>query len=221
MGIRKDYDLEKIYKLPHIDLRRTVGIFQIPILKNQKCFPEKLINFCDAMQYDHFDSYVHFYLDDGKIECLWRKPERYIERLKKFRGVFTPDFSLYTDMPTAMQIWNIFRSRLLGQMFQNAGIKVIPTVSWSDKRSFAFCFDGLPQHGIVSVSSVGVLRDKMFLRRFMTGLKLMIDKVEPVGIVFYGKVPSFDFGSIVVREYQTTTFQWKSQQKKVYYKENP
>lgn len=221
MKKRKDYDLAKIYKLPYIDLRKTAGDFQMPILKREKRFPEKVIDFCDAMRYDRFDCHVHFYLDDGKFERLWRNPERYRERMKLFRGVLTPDFSLYADMPITMQMWNVFRARLLGQMFQNAGINVIPAVSWSDRRSFSFCFDGLPMHGIVSVSSVGVCRNKIFLRRFTAGLKTMIEKIEPAGIVFYGKIPSFDFRSIPVREYQTTTFSWKNQQKDVHYKETP
>lgn len=48
----------------------------------------------------------------------------------------------------------------------------------------------------------------------------MIAKIEPVGIVFYGKIPSYNFGAIEVREYQTTTFQWKKQQKEIHYKGN-
>ncbi len=220
MGKRKDYDLERIYKLSHIELRRTIGNFQMPMLKQEKHFPENLVNFQEAMRRNIFNRYVHFYLDDGKFECLWHNPERYLERLHLFAGVLTPDFSLYTDMPLAMQIWNVFRSRLLGKILQDSGIKVIPTVSWSNDHSFPFCFDGIPKHGLVSVSSVGIWRDKAFLRLFMLGLEAMIEKIEPVGIVFYGKIPEFNFGEITVREYQTTSFQWKNQPKDVHYKEN-
>ena len=42
-----------------------------------------------------------------------------------------PDFSLYLDMPMAMKIWNVYRSRLIGQMMQDADIVVIPTLSWA------------------------------------------------------------------------------------------
>ncbi|MEG2076689.1 MAG: DUF4417 domain-containing protein, partial [Victivallaceae bacterium] len=205
MGKRKDYDLDRIYKLSQIELQRTAGDFQMPTLKPETVFPEGLIDFNDAMRYDRFSSHVHFYMDDGKFECLWRDPERYFSRLKSYAGIFTPNFSLYTDMPIAMQIWNTFRSRLIGQMMQSAGIKVIPSVTWADKGSFAFCFDGLPKSSIVAVSSVGVWRDKVFSRKFMRGLSAMIAALEPSGIAFYGKVPSSDFGKIVIKNYPITT----------------
>jgi len=31
--------------------------------------------------------------------------------LAKYDCVLTPDFSTYTDMPTPMKLWNIYRSR--------------------------------------------------------------------------------------------------------------
>ncbi|MGQ7329867.1 DUF4417 domain-containing protein, partial [Streptococcus suis] len=78
------------------------------------------------------------------------------EKLTEFDCVLTPDFSLYQDMPIAMQIWNVYRSRLIGQMMQNYGCTVIPTVSWSRHESFVFCFDGLPRNATLAVSTIGV-----------------------------------------------------------------
>lgn len=78
----------------------------------------------------------------------------------KFDCVLTPDFSLYTDMPKAMMIWNTYRSRLLGWFWQQEGLTVIPTVSWADEDSFNFAFDGLPLNATLAVSTVGVKRAK-------------------------------------------------------------
>lgn len=33
------------------------------------------------------------------------------------------------------------------------GIRVIPTVAWSDRGSFDFCFKGIPKGSIVAVST--------------------------------------------------------------------
>ncbi|MGQ7551471.1 DUF4417 domain-containing protein, partial [Streptococcus suis] len=41
-----------------------------------------------------------------QFERIWQRPEFYIEKLTEFDCVLTPDFSLYQDMPIAMQIWN-------------------------------------------------------------------------------------------------------------------
>lgn len=65
--------------------------------------------------------------------------------LKKYECVFTPDYSLYADMPIPMLIWNTYRSRFLGAYYQAEGVKIIPTVSWSLENSFDFCFAGLPK----------------------------------------------------------------------------
>jgi len=46
---------------------------------------------------------VHFFVDDYQFERLWRNPERYVDRLKKYACVLTPDFSPYADMPMATQ----------------------------------------------------------------------------------------------------------------------
>ena len=220
MPDRKEYELDKIYKLSYVDLSKFVGKFQIPKLKRIRCLPKNLISFKEAMKHNNFEAFVHFYLNDGDFECLWRNPERYIDRLKKFNGILTPDFSLYTDMPLAMQIWNVYRSRIMGIMFEQNGIKVIPTISWSDSRSFDFAFDGIPKHGIVSVSSVGIWKEQKCHRLFLKGLSAMIQALQPTCIVFYGKLPAYDFGSITVIHQEPDTFFWKKRFDGVYYKED-
>lgn len=63
---------------------------------------------------------IHFYLDDYQFERLWVNPEKYIDILKEYECILSPDFSLYIDMPIDMKIWNIYRSRLIGQLYQLA-----------------------------------------------------------------------------------------------------
>lgn len=65
-----------------------------------------LIGFHNTKIHDaqNADKAVHFYIDDYKFECIWNRPERYLRRLSQYRFVLTPDFSLYTNMPLAMQI---------------------------------------------------------------------------------------------------------------------
>lgn len=97
----------------------------------KKDFVFLLFGFDKAICSKEFDNGVHFYLEDSKFERMWRNPYRYIPILKRFSFVLTPDFSIYTDMPEAMQIWNIFRSRLLGQMLQREGM-TLPVYSVDD-----------------------------------------------------------------------------------------
>lgn len=106
----------------------------------------------------------------------------------------------------AMKVWNVYRSRLIGQIMQDAGIRVIPTVSWAEPETYAFCFDGLPQGGNVAVSTVGVMCDKEAQRIFRDGMAAMIEKVKPALILMYGKPMPEACGDVPYRSYENDTF---------------
>ena len=108
---------------------------------------------------DKADLGCHFFIDDYQFERLWQRPARYLDVLKPYKCVLTPDFSLYMDMPDAMQEWNRYRSAALGWYWAQNGITVIPTLSWAQPSSYRFCFNGIPKHSTVATSTVGVARD--------------------------------------------------------------
>ena len=140
---------------------------------------------------------VHFFLDDYQFNRVWNDPDRYIDLFRRFRYVLTPDFSLYTDFPKALQIYNHYRKHWLGAYWQLNGINVIPTVCWSDKESFEWCFDGEPTQSVVGVSSVGTQKSKDTKRKFLDGYFEMVDRLQPTQIIFYGNVPEECNGNIV------------------------
>ena len=119
-----------------------------------------------------------------------------------FDATLLPDFSLYMDMPKAMQIWNTYRSRLIGQIMQDRGLTVIPTVSWSDPDSYEFCFDGLPSHGTLCTSTVGVRRYSEAMEVWKHGMDEMITRLEPTRLIIYGGPIEFDYGDIAVHFYE-------------------
>ena len=140
---------------------------------------------------------VHFFLDDYQFNRVWNNPDAYINMLSKFRYVMSPDFSTYTDFPKALQIFNHFRKHWLGAYMQMYGIDVIPTISWSDEKSFEWCFDGEPVGGVVAVSSVGVMNSKERKLLFMNGYNEMVKKLQPETILFYGQIPEECTGNII------------------------
>lgn len=74
-------------------------------------------------------------------------------------------------------------------LWQSLGIDVIPTIAWSDKDSYAWCFDGVPKNAVVAVSSVGTQADKETKKLFLQGWEMMLKKLEPDKVIFYGLVP--------------------------------
>lgn len=129
---------------------------------------------------------VHFFIDDYQFLRLWKKPDTYIERLRKFKCVFSPDFSTYLEMPTAMQIYNHYRKHWIARYFADNGATVIPTISWSTPESFEWCFDGEPRGSVVAISNVGCMRDPECRTLFSLGFEEMKRVLEPSAILCYG-----------------------------------
>ena len=179
------------YNLDIYDPFEVVGIYDMPVIRKVEHVPKDLLGFNYAGSSKKYEAGIHFFLDDYQFERLWRSPQTYINMLSKFDCVLTPDFSLYTDMPKAMMIWNTYRSRLLGWFWQQEGLTVIPTVSWADEDSFNFAFDGLPLNATLAVSTVGVKRSKEATKLWIAGFEQMIARCQPKKVIVYG--PKLDY----------------------------
>lgn len=140
---------------------------------------------------------IHFFLDDYQFARVWNSPDFYIGMLKDFKYVLTPDFSLFTDYPKALQLYNHYRKHWLGRYWQMHGIQVIPTICWSDEESFEWCFDGEPVGGVVAVSAMGSRRYEASRDFFMIGYEEMVRRLEPTQVIFYGDVPEGCQGNII------------------------
>lgn len=174
------------------------GTYGIPHLFTEQVTADSFIGFNYAKSCKvPFDKGLHFFIDDYQFTRLWSNPDAYLELLRQFKCVCTPDFSTYTDFPKAIQIYNHYRKHWLGAYWQQNGITVIPTVSWSDKSSFEWCLDGEPEGGTVAVSSVGTQLNKESRKLFLDGYKEMLTRLQPSLIYFYGNVPEECNGNIV------------------------
>ena len=167
-----------------------VGEYGIPCVKPENINPSNFIgfNYVKGCKEPH-NLGVHFFIDDYQFSRVWTDPDAYIEKLAQFKCVCTPDFSLYRDFPKAIQLYNHYRKCWLGAYWQQNGITVIPTVTWSDEMSFEWCFDGVPHNSMIAVSSVGTQVDKEAKRLFEIGYNKMLEVLEPASIYFYGCVP--------------------------------
>jgi hypothetical protein len=157
------------------------------ISKNIDC-REKIINCC---------------VDDYQLIRLWNRPDIYVEMLKKFKAVCSPDFSLYTDHPKALQLFNHYRKHWLGAYWESKDIKVIPTICWSDSSSFEWCFDGEPKEIIVAISTKGTQGNPLSKERFLAGYNQMLKRLNPIKILLFGNNPGGLDGDIVEMGYMS------------------
>lgn len=133
---------------------------------------------------------VHFFLDDYQFERLWNNPDKYVEKLKQYVCVASPDFSPYGDMPFALQIYNHYRKHWIARYMQMKGITVIPTIrSSSDKRSLQWFLDGEPKGGIILVSSMWatILNEELQELNCIEWSKT-IKTLKPTKIFVYGEI---------------------------------
>lgn len=154
---------------------------------------------------------IHFFLDDYQFARVWNSPDFYLGMLQDFEYVLTPDFSLFTDYPKALQLYNHYRKHWLGRYWQEKGIRVIPTICWSDESSFEWCFDGEPVNGVVAVSAIGSRRYDAARDYFMIGYREMLTRLEPTQVIFYGDVPVGCQGNII--KIPSFTDKWKGRRR--------
>lgn len=169
----------------------------MPSLRGRMAKPARLVGFNYAKttpEDDKRSAGCHFFVDDYQFERVWTSPERYLDVLRGFRCVLTPDFSLYMDMPDAMQRWNRYRSQALVLFWQREGLTVVPTLSWAQPESYEFCFDGVPRRSTVAVSTVGVKGDREALAVWEDGMREAMRRLEPRRVLLYGGDVDFDFG---------------------------
>jgi hypothetical protein len=125
---------------------------------------------------------VGFFLSDKKFDCVIRKPWNYVERLLQYKQTMSPDVSCYTDMSLAEQWYNTFLNRVIGAYWQSCGLTVIPTVAWSDCRSYDFAFSGIEEGCVVAVSTIGT---KAHYDLFMNGFVEMCKRINPTAVLCY------------------------------------
>ena len=190
------------YNLALYDENRVDGKYQMPIIENDHFVPTKLKGFNYMLTSEDKQCGIHFFVDDYQFERIWREPYKYVDAISQYECMLSPDFSLYLDMPMSMKIWNIYRSRLIGQFLQDNGVKVIPTISWAEEETFEFCFDGIPKGSIVAISTIGIKRNKENFDIWRKGVDAMIEKIGPSTILCYGGKVDYDFKNIQVIYYE-------------------
>lgn len=196
---------------------KQADIFGIPIIPKPHFSHEELQNLrllgFDQIKRDeskHRNRIVHFFLYDYKFEKIWDDPEPFVDLLHPYRAVLTPDFSMCTEMPPALQLYNTFRNRWCGAYLAEQGLRVVPTVSWGTEESFDFCFAGIEKGSIVAVSTYmfhahGNHADQKEL--FMNGYRELLRRIQPEYVICYSEpFPEME-GNIIYVDYDLSS--WK------------
>ena len=175
-----------------------IGPYGIPEIKPEKYEECRFVRFDEAVKASCPEKLgVHFFVDDFHFDKIWNQFNRYMKMLAKYKAVLTPDWSVYTDWPVAVNIWNHYRKHYVGAYLQMMGATVYPTIEWSDKESYRWCFDGEPVGGCVAIASIGTQKDVDARKLFVYGYDAMLERLQPETIMFWGKLPRECRGNII------------------------
>lgn len=181
----------------------TAGKWQIPLVRKQELNTSELslVAYSDTRFNDNEENTkrgVHFFIDDYRFMGIYDNPEKSLAKLSQYAFLLTPDYSTYADMNLWRQIESVAHSRWVGAYWQSKGLIVIPTISWSDARSYSFCFEGVEQNAIVAIGMIGCKGNRV---AFMRGYNAMLKKLSPKCIICFGKPFDDMAGNIVVVDY--------------------
>lgn len=186
---RKPIHERDVFHLWMLADRYYAGRWEMPIVKASHAEPTGLVPFTLAMRHDctAFDCHVHFHEDDYRFERLWRDPQRYVQRLKQFKGVIMPEYSTCIDFPKPLKMWNSYRNHLLAAWLQEQGIDVIPCAR--HQPGCPWLLDGIPRRSTIAICGRGLMKDPAERRRFLRDVRATVDRLDPTLIVYYGSKP--------------------------------
>lgn len=84
----------------------------------------------------------HFYVSDDRFEQVWRDPVDIAN--SACYAIVEPNFSVYTDMPKAVALWQMFRKRWITRWLQSIGIRAFVDLNIAHKHD-DLRFIGVPE----------------------------------------------------------------------------
>ena len=203
-------------KLNQSCLFETDNKFGFPIVSSSENFSVRDLipfNVCKSTNRCDLGKAVHFFLDDYKFEQLWTRPRDFITTLQFYRNMISPTFSIWSEQPYALNLFNMYRSRWCTRFFQEFDINVLVDVRWSDEKSYDYAFSGIKKNTPVIINTVGT-RYLDNRKMFVDGFEEMLRVLEPSDLYVYGEYFPVDFDKYFDTVTYYETF-WKKQRDKI------
>ena len=106
--IEKEINKQKIVRNEFLYHGNSVGKYEFPIIRKQNIDVSKIkfLSYVDTKADDkeNKDKTIHFFTHDWKFEKVYENADKELEKLKQYYCLLSPDFSMFTNMPIALQI---------------------------------------------------------------------------------------------------------------------
>ena len=167
-----------LYDMPRVLSPSNVNIDYLALYSDRHEYI-KTSNTCVCFyEYDKVFDYKNslfnaIYYNDKKLL------NEYKERFKDVLYFISPDYSMCGDIPECVNIYNIFKSRVvslgLTLLFDKL---VIPNITYASRKSFEYMLDGLEDCYVVAFSTKGSLKDKEQKELLLEAIKHTVDHLH-------------------------------------------
>ena len=134
-----------------------------------------------------------FYCSDPAFQLILGNPKAYVEKLRTYGAVVGLDPSPYDNMPLTVQKSQIYLNLATTYYYGKQGIKVIPNVRLGSPETLS-CLDAFPKHSLIAIGTHGFTHRKDNRTIFAEQIKIVVDRLEPIGICVYGPASDEFFG---------------------------
>jgi len=205
MAKNKETLVDEGFRVSLVETAFFDGKFEIPHINapDEIIIPSGMVPFSTRERSLDKNDFVCFYEHDIYFREILTNTEEYVEELRQYPGIITPDCSLYIDAPLCVQIADIYLNRAVGHYLQKQGLYVIPNIRWGDERTYKedflgekVAFQGIEKHSIVSIGTYGQIRTAESKRFFKEGLEEMMKELEPQVVLVYGAMPEKLFSEV-------------------------
>ena len=150
---------------------------------------------------------MSFYCVDYMFTPILGNPKRYLDKLRQYQCVIGLDASPYDNMPLWVQKSQIGLNISITYYYGVRGIKVIPNVRLGDDRTIS-SLDAYPKNTLIAIGTNGFVKTKKNREIFARQVKVIVEKLKPIGICVYG--PAEDSIFNYAREKGVKIYQYDS-----------
>ena len=125
----------------------------------------------------------HMFVDDWRLEHLWRRQGQGLAKVICQGVVTAPDFSIDLACPLPLAAFQVWRSRVLAKYWQENDAIVVPALQWGSPRTFPICAKGILPGSVVAVRGP----QKGTEDDWLVGMDYMIQAIQPEFILHFGR----------------------------------
>lgn len=135
---------------------------------------------------------LSFFTWDTKFDQWFDEPAFYTAKVftAGCRQAIVPDTSMWVDYPRYTHLVSMYQAQWLGRFMQEAGMKVMPRIVFTDLESVKYGILGIPKNPpVLAWCSQTLSEDDGVKLGYPDALRAAVKEIQPEAILFYGGPP--------------------------------